>query len=153
MDAVPSPIACDEIIGRRVLRVLQSPYEVSEYDPEGIYCSFYLLLESGLLIGFSDKELWRAVEPVSKLIDAEDFAGVDPAGYLRRTIVAVACDCDRYRQLVLIFEGGNTLEALISMMRGGNYLGFGTRLELAQEKWRSKPLVDYWDGIEIPFDA
>jgi hypothetical protein len=138
-------ITRDEIIGLRVQRVLQSPWIIDESDAnQPHYCSFYLLLESGLLVNMFEEELYRSEDALSTLIDTDELKPSQRANYIDRRIASVSIDHST-SELVVLFDNGCWLTPKCSHMGYGNYLLSG-HIRDFNESDRAEPFVDYFDG-------
>jgi hypothetical protein len=142
----------DQIIGKRVVRLLQTPWTAFDgFEIEGITgkrwfsCDCFVELEGGLLVKLNTEDLTVELMEMSSLIPAEPM-GEDPKTFLPEKILQVVT-CDDRGQLMLVLEHGKFIEN-DHKIPGGNRFYLGTLDELSLEN-KEVQFLDFWDRSPV----
>ena len=142
----------DQIIGKRVVRLLQTPWTAFDgVEIDGIAgkrwfsCDCFVELEGGLLAKLDAKDITVEVMEMSSLIPAESM-GEDPKTFLPEKIIQVV-RCGAHGPLMLVLDHGKFIEN-DHKIPGGNRFYLGTFDELSLEN-KEDQFLDFWDQTPV----
>ena len=142
----------DQIIGRRLARLLQTPWTSFDgVELDGIAgkrwfaCDCFVELDSGLLVKLDAEDLTIELMDMSSLIPAEAM-GAEPQHFLQEKIVQ-AVTCASHDQVLLVLEHGKFIENN-HLIPGGNRFWLGTFEEWDLED-KQEQFFDFWDQTPV----
>ncbi|HVE40926.1 MAG TPA: hypothetical protein VNM14_13615 [Planctomycetota bacterium] len=142
----------DQIIGKRIVRLLQTPWTAFDgMEIEGIAgkrwfsCDCFVELEGGRLVKLDAEDITFEQMEMSTLIPADPM-GEEPQLFLREKIVQVVTS-SLDDQLMLVLEHGRYIENNHNIP-GGNRFYLGTFDEWSRED-KDAQFLDFWDRTPV----